>query len=69
MNYCSACHSLKYQRYSRMAKDLELSEEEVMENYEEDITKYPTPDKQYDGAKKYETYESIQTGAMGKAAK
>ena len=32
MNYCSACHSLKYQRYSRMAKDLELSEEEVMEN-------------------------------------
>ncbi len=36
-----------------------------MENYEEDITKYPTPDKQYDGAKKYETYESLQTGAMG----
>ena len=40
-----------------------------MENYEEDITKYPTPDKQYDGAKKYETYESLQTGAMGKSAK
>ena len=36
---------------------------------EEYITKYPTPDKQYEGAKKYETYESIQTGAMGKAAK
>jgi len=32
MNYCSACHSLQYQRYSRMAKDLELSEDEVMEN-------------------------------------
>jgi ubiquinol-cytochrome c reductase cytochrome c1 subunit len=32
MNYCSACHSLKYQRYSRMAKDLELTEEEVMSN-------------------------------------
>jgi ubiquinol-cytochrome c reductase cytochrome c1 subunit len=32
MNYCSACHSLKYQRYSRMAKDLELSEAEVMDN-------------------------------------
>ena len=32
MNYCSACHSLKYQRYSRMAKDLELSEAEVMNN-------------------------------------
>jgi hypothetical protein len=24
-----------------------------MENYEEDITKYPTPDKQYEGAMKY----------------
>jgi hypothetical protein len=47
-----------------------------MENYsnmemesDEYITKYPTPDKQYDGAKKYETYESLQTGAMGKSAK
>ena len=39
-----------------------------MENYEEDIAKYPTPDKQYDSNKKYETYESLQTGAMGKAA-
>jgi hypothetical protein len=36
---------------------------------EEYITKYPTPDKQYEGAKKYSTYESLQTGAMGKAAK
>ena len=32
MNYCSSCHSLQYQRYNRMAKDLELTEEEVMEN-------------------------------------
>ena len=32
MNYCSACHSLKYLRYSRMAEDLGLSEAEVMEN-------------------------------------
>jgi ubiquinol-cytochrome c reductase cytochrome c1 subunit len=32
MNYCSGCHSLKYLRYSRMAADLGLSEEEVMEN-------------------------------------
>ncbi len=32
MNYCSACHSLKYMRYSRMAEDLGLTEEEVMEN-------------------------------------
>jgi hypothetical protein len=47
-----------------------------MENYakmemesDEYITKYPTPDKQYAAAMKYCTYESIQTGAMGKAAK
>ena len=32
MNYCSACHSLKYLRYSRIAEDLDLSEEEVMNN-------------------------------------
>jgi ubiquinol-cytochrome c reductase cytochrome c1 subunit len=32
MNYCSGCHSLKYLRYSRMAEDLGLSEEEVMDN-------------------------------------
>ena len=31
-NYCSGCHSLKYLRYSRMADDLGLSEEEVMAN-------------------------------------
>jgi len=37
-----------------------------MEDY---IVKYPTPDKQYEGATKYETYESVQTGAMGKEAK
>ena len=30
MNYCSGCHSLKYLRYSRMATDLGLSEDEVM---------------------------------------
>lgn len=32
MNYCSGCHSLKYMRYSRIAEDLGLSEQEVMEN-------------------------------------
>ncbi len=32
MNYCSACHSLQYQRYSRMAEDLGLSRDEVTEN-------------------------------------
>jgi hypothetical protein len=32
INYCSACHSLKYLRYSRIADDLGLTEEQVMEN-------------------------------------
>lgn len=32
MNYCAACHSLKYMRYSRIAEDLGLSEEQVMTN-------------------------------------
>lgn len=32
MNYCSSCHSLKFLRYSRMADDLGLTEEEVMGN-------------------------------------
>jgi len=35
----------------------------------EEIVKYPTPEKQYEGAKRYETYESLQTGAAGKSAK
>ncbi|MBK8283959.1 MAG: cytochrome c1 [Ahniella sp.] len=29
VNYCMGCHSLKYMRYSRVASDLDLSEEEV----------------------------------------
>jgi ubiquinol-cytochrome c reductase cytochrome c1 subunit len=32
VNYCLSCHSAKYMRYNRMAKDLELSETEVIEN-------------------------------------
>jgi len=32
MNYCSGCHSLKYLRYSRMAADLGLTEQQVMDN-------------------------------------
>lgn len=32
MNYCSGCHSLKYLRYSRIATDLGLTEDEVMNN-------------------------------------
>jgi ubiquinol-cytochrome c reductase cytochrome c1 subunit len=31
-NYCSGCHSLKMMRYSRIAEDLKLGEDEVMKN-------------------------------------
>jgi ubiquinol-cytochrome c reductase cytochrome c1 subunit len=32
VNYCLGCHSAKYQRYNRLARDLGVSEEMVMEN-------------------------------------
>lgn len=32
MNYCAGCHSAKYMRYSRLAQDLDLSEDQVMAN-------------------------------------
>jgi ubiquinol-cytochrome c reductase cytochrome c1 subunit len=32
VNYCMGCHSLSYVRYNRMAEDLELSEDMVMQN-------------------------------------
>ncbi|MGA9574466.1 MAG: cytochrome c1 [Lysobacterales bacterium] len=32
MNYCMGCHSLNYMRYNRMAEDLDLSEDMVMQN-------------------------------------
>ena len=32
MNYCMGCHSLSYMRFNRMAEDLDLTEEMVMEN-------------------------------------
>ncbi|MES9972411.1 MAG: cytochrome c1 [Candidatus Thiodiazotropha sp.] len=32
VNYCLSCHSAQYQRYNRMARDLGLSETEVIEN-------------------------------------
>lgn len=32
MNYCSGCHSLGFQRYSRMAQDLDMTEAEVMQH-------------------------------------
>ncbi len=32
VNYCLNCHSAKYQRYNRMARDLGMTEDEVKEN-------------------------------------
>lgn len=32
-NYCSACHSIQYMRYSRIAHDLNLTEAQVMQNF------------------------------------
>jgi ubiquinol-cytochrome c reductase cytochrome c1 subunit len=32
MSYCSGCHALSYQRYSRMGEDLGLSKEQVEQN-------------------------------------
>ena len=32
VNYCMGCHSAKYQRYNRLARDLDMSEEAVIEN-------------------------------------
>ncbi len=32
MNYCAGCHSLKYARYNRMARDIGLTEAQVMDN-------------------------------------
>ena len=32
-NYCAGCHSAKYVRYSRIAEDLELSEDMVLDNF------------------------------------
>jgi ubiquinol-cytochrome c reductase cytochrome c1 subunit len=32
VNYCLGCHSISYMRYNRLAKDLELSEDMVMDN-------------------------------------
>src|ERR1051325_11973460 len=31
-NYCLSCHSAQYQRYSRVAEDLGLTEEQVTKN-------------------------------------
>ena len=33
VNYCLSCHSAEYMRYNRLAEDLNLSEEMVMQNF------------------------------------
>ena len=42
-NYCVGCHSLKYMRYSRIAEDLGLSEQEVMQNLNFTGAKFDDP--------------------------
>ncbi|HUW54611.1 MAG TPA: cytochrome c1 [Rhodanobacter sp.] len=42
-NYCVGCHSLKYMRYSRMAGDLGLTEQEVMQNLDFTGSKFNDP--------------------------
>ncbi len=32
-NYCSGCHSIKYMSYSRLAKDLQLSDADVLSDF------------------------------------
>lgn len=41
VNYCLGCHSLDYMRYNRLAADLQLSEEEVMQNLVFSDAKFP----------------------------
>lgn len=40
----------------------------MLPNNEEYFEKYPPADKQYLSVDDYSTYESLQTGAIGKAA-
>lgn len=43
MNYCHSCHSAKYMRYQRLARDLNLSDEQVEQNLifgDREITDY-----------------------------
>ena len=39
INYCSGCHSLGYMRYSRMAKDIGLTDKQVKDNLMFNTTK------------------------------
>ena len=42
-NYCVGCHSLKFVRYSRIAEDLGLSEQDVMGNFNMTGAKFGDP--------------------------
>jgi ubiquinol-cytochrome c reductase cytochrome c1 subunit len=39
-NYCVGCHSLKYMRYARIAEDLNLTEDQVMQNLDNTGAKF-----------------------------
>jgi len=54
VNYCMGCHSAKYQRYNRLARDLGISEEDVMENL------------MFTGEKIGDQMDIAMTSAMGK---
>ncbi len=54
-NYCAGCHSLQYMRYSRLAKDLGLTEEQV--------TKYLN----FTGAKFGDTIHAAMPAGIGEA--
>jgi ubiquinol-cytochrome c reductase cytochrome c1 subunit len=42
-NYCVGCHSLKYMRYERLADDLGLTEDDVMNNFNFTGAKFGEP--------------------------
>ena len=42
-NYCAGCHSLEYMRYARIARDLHLSEAQVMDNLDFNGAKFDDP--------------------------
>jgi ubiquinol-cytochrome c reductase cytochrome c1 subunit len=54
VNYCMGCHSAKYQRYNRLARDLGISEEAVMQNL------------MFTGEKIGDQMDIAMTSAMGK---
>lgn len=55
-NYCGSCHSLQYMRYSRLAQDLGLTEEQTMNNLN------------FTGAKFGETINAAMPAGLGEEA-